>query len=367
MALVNISSPHTTRGSGAGSVMLHVILATIPGFLALTWQFGGGVAINVILAGLTALASEALVLRLRGRPVMFYLRDLSALLTGILLGLALPPFVPWWVTITGTAFAVIVAKQLYGGLGYNLFNPAMVGYVVLLISFPVQMTAWLPPEGLGRSAELGLGDAFSAIFTGQVLSGETVDAFTMATPLDTLRIYAESLTEEELFALPVFGEFAGRGWWIVNLGFLAGGIYLWQRGYITWHTPAGLIGALAVLSLLFHANDADRFASPLVHLFGGATMLGAFFIATDPVSCATSNRGRLLFGIGVGVITFVIRTWGSYPDAIAFGVLLMNLAAPLLDHYTIPRTYGHVRKKREVEAEAAPQAQASTESGGSGA
>ncbi|MDF1781450.1 MAG: electron transport complex subunit RsxD [Alcanivoracaceae bacterium] len=331
MALITVSSPHTTKkGNHTGAFMRQVIYATAPGLAALTWLFGYGTLLNVCFAVLVAVGCEALFLRARGRDVSFYLSDFSAVVTALLLALAMPPTSPWWLILIGTAFAIIIAKQLYGGLGMNPFNPAMVGYVLLLISFPVEMTRWIAPHEAPA-----LSDSIQ-IFLGQT----NVDAFSGATPLDTMRTWAGNA--EQLSNQPILhGAFAGEGWEWVNAAFLLGGLYLMWRRIITWHIPAGVLAGLTAIALPFWLFDSVRFADPLFHLFSGAAMLGAFFIATDPVSAATSRNGRLIFGALIGVLVWVIRTFGGYPDAMAFAVLLMNLAAPTIDYYTQPRTYGH--------------------------
>ena len=341
MSLLITSSPHGRRPLSSDGVMQRVVLATLPGLAALTWFFGAGVAINVLIAVIAAVATEAAILKLRGRPLGLYLGDWSAVVTGVLLGLALPPFLPWWMTLLGAAFAIGFGKQLYGGLGSNPFNPAMVGYVVLLISFPVEMTTW--------AAALP-GDAASPLEAARSILGGAPppDALTGPTPLDSFR-HRQGLTAGEWREQSgLAGQLAGAGWEWVNLAFLAGGLYLLRRGIFSWHAPGSMLATLGLLALLFQdAGSSDGFGSPLHHLLSGATMLGAFFIVTDPVSSATSNRGRILFGIGVGVLLFAIRAAGNYPDAVAFAVLLMNLAAPLIDHYTRPRAYGHPRRSGE--------------------
>lgn len=336
MALINASSPHATRpGNHTGRFMRQVIYATLPGLAVLTWLFGFGTLINVLFAALVAVACEALVLRARGRDVRFHLADCSALVTALLLGLALPPTSPWWLVLVGTAFAIVVAKQLYGGLGMNPFNPAMLGYVLLLISFPMEMTRWIAPHEAPSLAQ-------SLQF---FLDRGGLDAFTGATPLDTFRTWAgDAAALDGQWIL--HGTVAGVGWEWVNLAFLVGGLWLIRREIITWHIPAGMLAGIALPALVFWAWDDVRFADPLFHLFSGATMLGAFFIATDPVSAATSRQGRLIFGALIGVLVWVIRSFGGYPDAVAFSVLLLNLAAPTIDYYTQPRTYGHARPHR---------------------
>jgi len=325
-------------------VMRRVLLALIPGTLCAWWFFGVGILVNVGLCTVAALAAEAGVLRLRKRPVAFSIKDGSAIVTGALLGLALPPFAPWWIAILGTMFAIIVAKQLYGGLGFNPFNPAMAGYVVLIISFPFEMTLWAQPQGPLHHV-LTVPETFGLIFGGWLPDGLSLDAVTMATPLDSIKTrLGLSETLMEIKSDPLFGNYGGTGWEWINFWFLVGGIWLLRRRVIYWQIPTGMLGALFFMAFLFYAIDPDTYSSPLFHWFSGASMLAAFFIATDPVSAATTNRGRLIYGAGIGIIVYVIRTWGGYPDGVAFAVLLMNMAAPAIDHYSRPRAYGDLRK-----------------------
>ncbi|ALP52496.1 electron transporter RnfD [Candidatus Tenderia electrophaga] len=341
MMLRTPSSPHFHGPTTVTGVMLRVVYALIPGIIAYFWLFGWGVIINIVLAAATALLTEAAMLRLRGRPAGMYLSDGSALVTAVLLGLALPPLAPWWVVFIGTAFAIVFAKHLYGGLGFNPFNPAMVGYVMLLISFPREMTAWPAPLSL-REVDLGLGQSLAYVFGGNLPVGITFDALTMATPLDDLKTQLGlDKAMEQITARPIYGMLGGTGWEWINLAFLAGGLWLIRKKIISWHVPVGMLGTLGVVAFLFHIVNPDEYASPLFHLFSGGAILGAFFIATDPVSGATTPKGRLYFGIGVGLLTYIIRNWGGYPDAVAFAVLLMNMGAPTLDYYTRPRVFGH--------------------------
>jgi electron transport complex protein RnfD len=337
MALTRITSPHAKGSNRTQRVMLLVLAACIPGILALTWLFGVGTLVNLLWASLVAIAAEAAILKIRQRPAGFYLSDGSALVTAVLLALALPPYAPWWLTLVAVGFAIVFGKQLYGGLGQNPFNPAMLGYVVVLISFPVEMTSWPKPHSVG------LLDGLQQIFGLAALP----DGWSQATALDSLKIN-KSLTMEELWAAnPAFGKVGGAAVEWVNAAFLLGGLFLLHKRLISWHAPVGMLAALAIMSLLFwHGSGSDSNGSPLFHLFAGATMLGAFFIVTDPVSGATSNLGRLIFGAGVGTLVYVIRTWGGYPDGVAFAVLLMNLAAPTIDYYSRPRAYGHSKPER---------------------
>lgn len=345
------SAPFAHNRKQTQTLMLLVILACLPGLAAQIWFFGWGSVIQIALAAVTALGCEALVLRLRARPIKPALLDGSALLTAVLIGLALPPLLPWWMTLVATAFAIIIAKHLYGGLGQNLFNPAMVAYVLLLVSFPVQMTSWLPPSDIAAYG-IGFGDAVSTIFTGFSLDGysmaqlkQGVDGLTMATPLDTLKTgLGQGLTASEVMTHPVFEGWGGIGWSWVNLGYLLGGLFLLQQRVIAWRIPVAMLASLFAAATLGYLISPDATATPMFHLFSGATMLGAFFIATDPVSASTTARGRLIYGALIGVLIYLIRRFGGYPDAIAFAVLLANLCVPMIDSLTRPKSYGERRK-----------------------
>ncbi|MEP5764994.1 MAG: electron transport complex subunit RsxD [Halieaceae bacterium] len=346
MALMQVSSPHAHGPLSTPTVMRTVLLATLPGVIALTYFFGFGTLVNIAWACLVALGCEALALKLRNRPLGFYLNDASALVTATLLGIAMPPYAPWWLILVGVAFAILIAKHLYGGLGYNPFNPAMVGYVVLLISFPIQMTAWAAPVGINANNPPGLLQALQLCF-----APGSIDAMTMATPLDLLKQNNGLLLEDLWRQNPQFGRWSGIGWEWANLGFLAGGGYLLYKRIFTWHAPVAMLASLSLMAALFYdGGSSASTGSPLFHLLSGGTMLGAFFIITDPVSSAVSNRGRLIFGAAIGVLIFLIRSYGNYPDAVAFAVLIMNFAAPFIDYYTQPRTYGHGRQHEEQDS-----------------
>ncbi|WP_198919297.1 RnfABCDGE type electron transport complex subunit D [Pseudomonas chlororaphis] len=310
--------------------MKRVLVATLPGLLVLFWLFGWGILINLLLACATALAVEAAVLRLRQWPLRPFLGDGSALVSATLLALALPPYCPWWLTVSATACALLFGKHLYGGVGKNPFNPAMLGYALALVSFPQQMTHWPASHGLDLLG--GLQQIF-----GIASDSGAPDAWAQATALDNLRIN-KSLTIDELFAgNAAFGHFGGKGVEWVNLAFLAGGAFLLQQRVFSWHAPAGMLGSLFIISLLcWNGSGSDSHGSPFFHLLTGATMLGAFFIVTEPVSGPKSAKARLLFGVGVGLLTYLIRTWGGYPDGVAFAVLLMNLVVPALERLAAP-------------------------------
>ncbi|TDO98811.1 electron transport complex subunit RsxD [Marinomonas balearica] len=344
MALLRISSPHTQRpGHRTAWIMQMVILATIPGLAVQTWLFGYGTLINLIIACITAVVFEAVLLKARQRSVAFFLKDYSALLTAVLLALALPPSVPWWLTATGVGVAIVFAKQVYGGLGNNPFNPAMVGYAILLVSFPVPMTQWVGAQSL---IDAGATPSFSQSLQAIFGTLPTIDSYTMATPLDAFK-HAEGLDRSSAFdTILGLNEANLTNWISVNLAYLVGGLFLLKLRIITWHTPVAVLAGLAAISSVFFLTDLSHAATPWFHITSGAAMFGAFFIATDPVSSCTSNRGKLVYGAGIGILIYIIRTWGGYPDGVAFAVLLMNFAAPLIDHYTQPRAYGHKKAKK---------------------
>jgi len=345
------SSPHHHSQQHTSVLMRTVVLACIPGIACQVYFFGYGVLIQLALAIVTAWASEALVLHLRKKPVLPRLKDHSALLTAVLLAVSIPAFAPWWLIVVGTAFAIIIVKQLYGGLGHNLFNPAMAAYVFLLVSFPQQMTSWLPPLTLQAQPQQWQ-DPVCAVFTDFSCAGYSltqlktdVDGMTMATPLDTLKTdLAGGKTITESLQQPIFDQFGGLGWNYVNLAFLLGGLWLLQQKVIQWRIPVAVLASLGFCSFIGYLIDPDLHASPLFHLLSGGTMLAAFFIATDPVSASTTLRGRLYYGVLIGVLIYLIRSFGGFPDAVAFAVMLANLAVPLIDYYSRPRTYGHKSK-----------------------
>jgi electron transport complex protein RnfD len=322
-----------------------VLLALVPATAAWVWFFGPGVLYNMAVATLVALACEAAALALRGRPVGAQLADLSAVVTAVLLAFCLPPLTPWWITATGAAFAILFAKQLYGGLGYNPFNPAMAGYVVLLISFPEQLTRWPWPlvelQG-AMPVALGAWDTLKVTLTGTLPAGVSWDTLSGATPLDDLRTQLSlAVPVDQVRAAPLYGALGARGWEWIALWTGVGGLYLLWRRVIRWQIPAAMLLGLCLPATLAWLLAPGAFPPPTFHVASGAAVLCAFFIATDPVSAATSPAGRLAYGFGIGLLVFVIRSWGGYPDGVAFAVLLMNMAVPAIDHFTRPRTYGH--------------------------
>ena len=310
--------------------MYTVCLAALPGCLATVWFFGSGVVINLVTAILFAVLFEAMALKVRKRPVAQTLSDGSAIVTGVLLGLSLPPLLPVWMVCIGCFFAIVVAKQLYGGIGHNLFNPAMVGYVVLLISFPLAMSTW-PGPGYLLESPLTLID-LSAV---KLSVASMPDGYTMATPLDVVKHRQELTIDQVWQADEGFGAFSGKGWEWINLAYLAGGSLLVFLGICRWQAIAAMLITLAILAAVcYDGGSIESAGSPMMHLFGGATMLCAFFIMTDPVTAPDTDRGSIIFGVGVGLLMFIIRVWGAYPEGVAFAILLMNMTTPLLNRLT---------------------------------
>lgn len=305
-----MGKPFTHSGSRTNWHMQQVLWAMIPGIILLTIFFGRESLLNLFIASMSALCFEALILALRGRPIGRSLCDGSALITAWLIAVSVPATLSPIYLIVGVFFAIVVGKQLYGGLGHNLFNPAMIAYVVLLISFPLSMSQW-PEPNLSW------------------LAHATPDAISQATPLDRWHSQKSLVTWN-------------LAWVMINVGWMFGGLYLLIRGLIAWQTVLGfllILGVATALSFGFSIN----WDMILLQFFSGGTMLAAFFIITDPVTSATTPLGRLIFGAGVALFTFLIRLKGGYPDGIAFSVLLMNCTVPLLDQFTTPRVFGHGR------------------------
>lgn len=312
--------------------MAEVLLALLPVIAVQTWFFGIGVIVQVVLAATLFWLIEWAALWLRGTAPKRFLSDFSAPLAGVLFALCLPPWAPWYVSLVGALCAIGIAKHLYGGLGYNTFNPAMVGYAVVLISFSGALARYPAMAG----AALDPITVLKMIFFGH-LPPSGWDAISAATPLDLLD---QAQRRGETWAELALGGFDASAQIAIGCAVLVGGAFILWRRHAAWQVPLGVL-----LGVMLTAGPAwlwmpDQNLSPLLQLFFGALLLGALFIATEPVSGAATPRGRLLFGFGVGAITIAIREFGAYPDGVAFAVLLMNAAAPLLDRLTRPRVFG---------------------------
>ena len=312
---------HST-GLNTNQTMRQVIYALALGVSASYIFFGWGIIIQILLGVVSALVIEAAFVAMRGRPVLESISDGSAVLTAVLLAISIPSIAPWWIIVVGVAFAIIFGKQLYGGLGSNPFNPAMLGYAFLLISYPLQMTTW-PVDFSAFSQAINI--IFNAL---------SFDGLSGATRLDEVKTglsLGNNLASKQVHSI-------SQAW--INAGFLVGGIYLLARKVIFWHIPMAFISGIVVMALLVLIFDSQTHLPVQNHLMLGGTMLGAFFIATDPISASTTPKGRLIYGFLIGVLIVVIRNYGGYPDGIAFAVLLMNMTVPLIDQYTQPKVFG---------------------------
>lgn len=349
-----ISSPFLSGARSVARIMQLVLLACLPALVFSTWFFGIGLLINLILASVTALLLESVICLLRARSITFTLGDYSVLVTAMLLSFAIPHGAPWWIPVSGTAFAVLIGKHVYGGIGHNLFNPAMVGYVALLVSFPLEMTAWHIPSAARAAADqaapLSLeGMLITLQFSFPSLQDITdkgmalgADGFAMATPLIEYKFAAPSAIHRAWVEnAPLFDSASETGWEWVNLGFLAGGLFLlWQR-IISWHIPVAMLASLGILAWIFYQPGSEAvYGSPYLHMFISATMIGAFFIATDPVSAPASRRAKLAYGCLIGIAIYTIRIRGNYLDSVGFAILLGNLSAPVLDRLLPTPIYG---------------------------
>jgi RnfABCDGE-type electron transport complex D subunit len=340
-------SPHAHAQTSLGQVMATVMLALTPATLFGFWLYGWPAFNLWLLCLATALLAETLSLRLMGRPVRPVLFDGSALLTAWLLALSLPPWAPWWLAVIGSLFAIVVAKQVFGGLGQNLFNPAMAARVMLLISFPLEMTSWIAGTPIMTLHAPGFIDGLAITFGGVA----PTDGIASASLLGQVKTdLGRGLPLEQILAghyhpdTLAWGQRAGSLGETSALLLLAGGLVLIWRRIITWHIPVAMLVGVIVPATLASLIAPNLHPGPIFHLLSGGLMLGAFFIATDPVTSPNSASGQLVFGLGCGLLTWIIRTWGGYPEGVAFAVMIMNAATPVIDRYLKPRVYGRDRK-----------------------
>lgn len=345
------SGAHIGAKTSVSKIMWQVVLALMPATAFGLWCFGWPALNLFIITVASALFFEAFCIRLSGRLAIPVLMDGSALLTGWLLAMTLPPFAPWWIGVVGSGLAIILGKQVYGGLGQNLFNPAMLARVALLISFPIEMTTFVDVSPLFFSHSPGFIDSFNITFAGLSPTDARVGATTLG--------YIKTEFSQHHLLSDILKDYSGTlnmiGWTRGSLGetstlLLAfGGVWLLRQGIIQWFIPVSLLLTVALLASVFHLWDSEHYASPWLHLNSGALMCVAFFIATDYVTSPNTRAGQLVFGAGCGLLIYVIRTWGAYPEGAGFAVLLMNAATPLIDHYIHPRIYGRDRKGKPLE------------------
>lgn len=340
------SGPFTHAPNSVRDIMVSVLLALTPATLFDLYLFGWPAIFLFLVTIASCLVVEAACVHAQGRAAGPALADGSAVLTGWLLALSLPPWAPWWIGALGAVFAIALAKHLYGGLGQNVFNPAMVARVALLVSFPVHMTAWVAPHPLFSGGAPGFLDALSITFG----HGFQLDTMSAASALGSVKTelsrgvpVSQSVAQTPDLLHMLTGVRPGSMGETSALLILVGGLWLLRRKVIHWYIPVSVMGTLFFMGTVFHAVDGDRFTGGLFHLVSGATFLGAFFIATDYVTSPASKEGQLIYGFGCGFLTWVIRTFAGYPEGMAFAVLLMNAMTPLIDRAFRPRTFGRTR------------------------
>jgi electron transport complex protein RnfD len=320
--------------------MFKVQLALLPALIVHVYFFGYGIVIQWLLGLITFLIVESIMLKLRNRPVLPFISDLTAVITISGIAFCIPPNSSWWLIVTAVSFALIFGKHLYGGMGYNPFNPAMLGYAFILISFPVEITQWSLPIAISGQ-ELTFINTLQLIFTGNI-PNINIDQITGATPLNSMKTgLTTGTTILQTLNLPIFDNNLPYAWTQINIAFILGGLWLLFTRAINWQYPIGFLGTIALLATIFHYIDPHTYAPASVHLFSGGIMLAAFFIITDPVTSSTTPKGKLVFAIGIGCLVYIIRNWGAFPDGISFAVLLLNMCVPFIDQYTAPRVVGY--------------------------
>ncbi|KAF0182373.1 MAG: electron transport complex protein RnfD [Nitrospirae bacterium] len=327
--LIISASPHIRSDESTGRIMWTVSAALLPATIMAAYYFGPYAIFLIALTVVSAVGFEYLYQRGMNKEVT--VTDGSAVLTGLLLGLNLPPTVPFYIPLVGSAVAVVLTKQLFGGLGFNVFNPALIGRAFLLISFPKLMTIYAEP-------------------TAQFVS---MDAKTAATPLGILKldgigklmeVYGDQMT---MYSQLLIGNCAGSIGETSAIAILIGGLFLMFRGYISWHIPVSFLGSAAVLAWIFGGKGFFT-GDPILHLLSGGLMLGAFFMATDYVTSPSVKKGQLVFGVGCGFLTMLIRLKGGYPEGVMFAILIMNCFTPIIDRSFKSEVFGAVKVKKEA-------------------
>jgi len=352
---VPAAAPHAKTSASVSRVMLIVCACLSPATLFGFWLYGWP-AINLFfITVLSALAGELLCLRLMAKPVRPVLMDGSALLTGWLLAISLPPWAPWWLGCVGGLFATVIGKQVFGGLGQNLFNPAMVARVALLISFPVSMTAWVAPLPMSAALAPSFHDGLLITLNGLPASFDAVSSASLLGYAKTelsrgVDLFQALASSHNPGGVGLNGSRPGSLGETAAVLIALGGAALLLLRIITWHIPFAMLAGVALPALILHAIDPGRYLDAGSHLLAGGVMLGAFFIATDYVTSPNTGAGQILFGFGCGFLTYVIRTWGGYPEGVAFAVMLMNSLTPVIDRFIKPRVYGRNRRGAPLSA-----------------
>ena len=310
--LVVASSPHLRSADSVPGIMHTVVMALFPVVAANDYYFGLSAHLIIVVAVVSCLVTEYAVQKIRNKPVTIH--DGSAIITGMLLGLMLPPGFPLFGVFLGSFFAIAVGKQLFGGLGFNIFNPALLGRAFMQATYPVLITTWVNPRTVQKA----------------------VDAVSAATPLALWKFEAKATLLSDLF----FGNVAGSLGETSVIAILIGGLYLRWKGYVNWKLPLGYLGSMAVVSGIFWLYDPLRFASPLFHLCAGGAMLGAWFMVTDMVTSPTTPLGQWIFAVGGGVLAIIIRLFGGLPEGVMYSILFMNAFVPLINKHTRPKVFG---------------------------
>ncbi len=344
------SSPHLKAVDTTSKIMWNVVLALLPAWIFGIVYFGPRALWLTIIAIIAAVATEAAIQAIRKVPIT--VGDGSAVITGMLLAFNVPPGVPWWIVVVGSVIAIGIGKQVFGGLGNNPLNPALVGRAFVMASWPVSMTTdWIAPKGGSLSGAFGL-DAVTGATPLTVLKLSR-DKF--LDPDSTERMIAEAQKAVDLVynAWPniMLGKVGGCIGEISAIAILIGGLYLIIRGFSDWRTPISYIGGVALLGWLFGGIGGIATGHVLFQIFSGGLFLGAFFMATDMVTTPITKKGRWIFGIGCAVLTVFIRRWGGYPEGVSYSILLMNIFTPIIDRHTRPRVFGTQRGKKGGESE----------------
>lgn len=324
LKLIASSNPHIRNNEDTRSIMLDVIIALCPALAWSIYRFGFRALIAAVVSVGSAMCWEWLYRKALHKPQM--LGDLSAAVTGLLLSMVCPVTLPYWMLVLGNFFAIVVVKQLYGGLGKNFMNPALAGRAALVACYASQMTSWIDPNA-GWAP----------------LSLRGVDVVTAATPMAMIGEDFAGLTGTYSVSDMFIGFIGGSAGEISSMMLLIGGLYLIFRKVISWHIPVAYIGSVALLALIFpHGNDPVQYM--LYSVFGGGLMLGAFFMATDYVTSPVTKKGQLIFGVGCGLITVFIRTFGSFPEGVCYSILLMNCTVWIIDKHVKPTRFGVVKE-----------------------
>lgn len=347
------AAPHTHGANSVQRIMVVVILSLVPATVWGIYQFGWPALNILVLCVASALLAETICLLIARKPVSLYLKDGTAILTAWLLAMTLPPWTPWWIAVFGGMFAIIVGKQIFGGVGQNVFNPAMLARVALLVSFPVEMTFWVEPKPLFTDGAPTFVEGLEITFLGL----PSLDAVSSASIIGYVKTgFTQGHSVAQSLSSADFNVFAhGLGTVPGSMGETSalliglGGLLLIALRIISWHIPVAMLGSVAILATLFNMIAPEQYPNAIFHLLSGGLMLGAFFIATDLVTSPSTRTGQLIFGAGCGALVYVIRSWGAFPEGVGFAVLIMNSATPLIDYYIRPRIYGRDRKGEPLE------------------